>query len=443
MNRITSYEDFINCLQQNKILLFGGNNSSTLYTINQLEIFINKYRLLYGPTEIIDTSLPIPFTQKIINVLFSNEQRPDFEALLQSKIEVSSVLLRWTNNNGGGLVVNTPESRARGIFFVVYHDTTAYDPTTYDPNDKEYFKPILPYADNFIFDLDLTLTIKHTGGLYNGGDVHSIMDVSSVKDMLLKLKYKNVFLCSRGQYNSCYMLLKNAGLLGFFCGIYAAKNNDGDDKFIFESEPTNDLHLEYDVIGLNNKEWEKKWAELKSKFISAIREKYYNHPDNLSNIYFFDDTKLNVDFVNRDNKDNNIVNAFYIETKNYNQTIDIVNHILIPDESKYTQGSVSKAIAYFSSNPYKITRIYSGRAGKWYYNPNPEKPTEFLEMPIQFKPSRYLSSSTLKGGKRKSNKRKIKNNKKHVNKNTRKNTRRMKIKNKNKKHKYSKKHKNK
>jgi hypothetical protein len=487
MNRISSYDEFIDNLQKNNMISFKDLQSQ-LFTLNQLETLINQYHVLYGPSGMkIDASSPVPILQKIIHSLFRNEQRPEFDALLQSGIEPSSVLLRWTNNNGGGLVVNTPETRARGIFLSAYYSpsaakiatgaaatnattghftspsaaelsaaatylasskiplTNTHVPThmAVDPRlaaMSSPFKRILPNVDNFIFDLDLTLTIQHTGGRYNGTDVYSIIDVPSIKTMLENLHDKNVFLCSRGQYNSCYTLLQNAGLLGYFCGIYAAKHDDGSDDTLLAQDPTSSLRLEYDFIGDD----ENKWAELKSKFVSAIRDHFYNHfhLDNLSSIYFFDDTKVNVDVVHRDNRDNNIVNAFYIESKNYKQTINIVNHILIPDETRNTQGSVSKAIAYFSSNPYKIMRIYSARVGKWYYNPNPEKPTDFLEMPIQFKPSRYLSSAPLKGGKRKTLRKKTKS-RKMKSRNMKKTKRRTKLTNKkrNKKYKLSKKHK--
>lgn len=384
MKRITTYDDFIINLVENTNLIFQDVKKNRTYDLTLIETIVNTQQYIYSPDETkIDISSSTLFAQKIIDTLFRKEQRTDFDRILQT-IPTGSpgALLRWTDSFDGGLVINTHETRARGMFFYVYVDN---------------FKPISPGVDNFIFDLDLTLTIKHTGGMYVDEDVNTIIDIPRIKTMLKTLLNKNVFLCSRGQYNSCYELLKRSGLLSYFCGIYGALQVDGSDETLLREDPVlNNLDLTYDYISAGTE----RWTILKSEFVTAIMNNFKN---SFTKIYYFDDTKENIDTVTLDNRSNNIVNTIYISQvdnrENYKQTIESVKLILVPDETTMAQGSVRTAMAYFSTNPYKIIRIYSARHRYWYYNPNPEKPIEFIGMSLQLKPP--LSSVQMGGNKNK------------------------------------------
>ena len=136
-----------------------------------------------------------------------------------------------------------------------------------------------------VFDLDLTISTRHTGGIYKTElrewDISNYI-TSTKRDALIecfqKLKSCNIkiYLCSRGELNACYWFLHDSNLLTYFDGVFGANN--------LRDYP--DLHFLTDRYSIEYQEATKsigydKWHEEKARIIRRISEL-----ESISNIYF-------------------------------------------------------------------------------------------------------------------------------------------------------------
>ena len=86
-----------------------------------------------------------------------------------------------------------------------------------------------------IFDLDLTISTRHTGGRYK-----TVTQEWNINNFITETKKRafvqcveelkscgvKIYLCSRGELDACYWFLYDSELLEYFDGVYGARNLD-------------------------------------------------------------------------------------------------------------------------------------------------------------------------------------------------------------------------
>ena len=233
-----------------------------------------------------------------------------------------------------------------------------------------------------VFDLDLTISTRHTGGIYKKvkkeWDIKNYITstkIDALIECIEKLKACNIkiYLCSRGELNACYWFLYDSNLLRYFDGVFGAKN--------LKKYP--ELHFLTDRYSIESQEatkaiGETNWKDEKVRIIRKISEL-----ERESNIYFYDDTEENIVAAREDG-----IRSFLVNPENEMSLIDLmIENILclksssdeFIDLTEEFQGSVRNAINYFTQNPEdrRKVKVYSKSKRRWFANNKPETPNEF------------------------------------------------------------------
>jgi hypothetical protein len=163
----------------------------------------------------------------------------------------------------------------------------------------------------FVFDLDHTITNKHTGGHYVKGDYKKYITsemLTNVRKMFMKIKLDGnmIYINSRGIAGKVYNFCVDTGLMPFITGIYAA-NYDGK-KYSHKG-----IMAEY-------KMGNRKWHEIKSLYLNKIMKKENVKTEN---IYYFDDSERNVNFA----KNIGFMNSYLVNSNEYMNVYDKYNLI--------------------------------------------------------------------------------------------------------------------
>lgn len=149
----------------------------------------------------------------------------------------------------------------------------------------------------FIFiDIDKTLITNHTRGTYSGGNIYNLIDKTTLKRLTFLLEtLKNVyhvelFINTRGNYDSVVMLLNNLGLKHLF-----------DDDHILSAQMPQyvmdkyDIEERYEIQSTIDKYTSTvSWAILKTYFMDKVLKKTRNYDKFKGLSSFFDDTVDNV-----------------------------------------------------------------------------------------------------------------------------------------------------
>lgn len=316
---ITTSEHFLSVLDT-KYVLFRDLNG-TIYTLQDLA---NHYKdaVVYGKDfsysgaserymstkEALSGQKTLSMSSKIRYAIFGSEDKDkkEFNAL---KSEHSSstqqfILFRWTGSLGGGFVIYDSANGKQDMFFYTYMLDILPSPLE---------RTLVPEISStkskkiFVFDLDLTLIEIHTNGIYQRNPIITTnRRLEELKMMLTKLKAAGnlVFLNSRGNYESCIMVLQDIGLIDLFTNddgslnIYAA-NVPGDslgfkilNKYFksvgYDKRPVF-IPINATTTGINYSDL---WRDYKTLFLEALSNKYRIQKQD---IVFFDDTIVNVE----------------------------------------------------------------------------------------------------------------------------------------------------
>ena len=165
----------------------------------------------------------------------------------------------------------------------------------------------------YVFDLDNTITNKHTGGHYQKGTYKRFITdemLFGVKDVFKKIKESNgmIYINSRGIASNVYNFLSDTGLFPFITGVYAA-NYDG--KKYSHNGVVTEFKLEHN-----------RWPEIKSIYLNKIVQKEGVSKDN---IYYFDDTKANIYYAKHMGFDN----SYIVNSNKFPDTSDKYNLVNI------------------------------------------------------------------------------------------------------------------
>lgn len=185
----------------------------------------------------------------------------------------------------------------------------------------------------FVFDLDNTLTQRHSGGHYEKGTLDRYMTKEQYLSVysLFQTIHSNgdsIYINSRGIANSIYQFLDDTALLEFVSGIYAAYSS-------FEEQSKKKYKIpivaKYKLVSSSSK-----WSVFKTHYLDQIRSTEGVSKDR---IYFFDDTKPNVEHA----KNSGYTNSFIVNSNMYPNIyekynvvkvlIDVLKHVYNDDKS--------------------------------------------------------------------------------------------------------------
>lgn len=234
-----------------------------------------------------------------------------------------------------------------------------------------------------VFDLDLTISSKHTYGLYKKKnlnkqwDIYEYMTETEQENMILILKtlrscgYK-IYLCSRGELCACYWFLIDSRLINYFDGVYGSITENIENYPILDKKYNTRFQVENSISKLK-KRIEKHWEYEKVRIIKDIICK--GNDDLLKNVLFFDDEEKNVTVAVEAK-----IDSFQVDIKNKMSLIELLyTNIsclkdIIYDATEIFGGSVTNGILYFqkqdrdrNKDVLKI-KIRSKRFNKYYSN---------------------------------------------------------------------------
>jgi len=179
----------------------------------------------------------------------------------------------------------------------------------------------------YVFDLDNTITNKHTGGHYQKG-TSSTYITSKMLRGVSKLFYQmktlglvghpsKIYINSRGIASNVSQFLRDTGLYQYVDGIYAA-NYDGKQYHDENLKITTMFQLE-----------DSRWNHIKSLYLKEIQKKEnvdFNH------IYFFDDSTENISTAIH----NGFKNSFVVNSNMYPKPWDKFNLCHVVNNLKIT-----------------------------------------------------------------------------------------------------------
>lgn len=148
-----------------------------------------------------------------------------------------------------------------------------------------YAKYLLGYGCDkcvFVFDLDNTITNRHTGGRYGNGDFMTYITPEmkrSTRDTFKEIKRAGhkIYINSRGHLLSVHNFCKDSGLHSYIDGYYCAKDSRYTDHI------TDHTYSKHPMSSY--------WPDVKKIHLDLIANREGVEPDQ---IYFFDDTRSNV-----------------------------------------------------------------------------------------------------------------------------------------------------
>lgn len=163
----------------------------------------------------------------------------------------------------------------------------------------------------YVFDLDNTITNKHTGGYYQEGTYREYITnemLIGVKDMFKKIKENGgmIYINSRGIASKVHRFVIDTGLFPFITGIYAA-NYDG--KKYSHGGIVTEYRLDHS-----------RWQEIKGIYLTKIMQK---ENIDIKNIYYFDDDKQNINFA----KNIGFKNSYLVNSNEHMNITDSYNLI--------------------------------------------------------------------------------------------------------------------
>lgn len=180
----------------------------------------------------------------------------------------------------------------------------------------------------FVFDMDCTITNKHTNGVYdslfdNYRDYINYDMQHSLKKLFSHIKKSGdkIYINSQGRLVSVYNLCKDIGINIYIDGYYCARDDRSSAHVIGHT------CSQYSANG--------SWKRIKTRYLKMICEK---ENINETNIYFFDDMYENVDtarsngfnnsFMVNSNKHPDITNEYNLVTVLKNCIMDVYDHAL-------------------------------------------------------------------------------------------------------------------
>jgi HAD superfamily phosphatase (TIGR01681 family) len=174
----------------------------------------------------------------------------------------------------------------------------------------------------FVFDLDNTITIEHTGGRYNSkyDNYKNYINEHMINNLIKLLKYikrrgDKIYINSRGLLVSVYDLCCDIGIEKYIDGYYCA----------YDTKSAK--HIQ--TVTCSKYDMDRKWEKIKTIYLNMICD-YENV--NKHNIYFFDDTSDNINVA----RNNGFINSFIVNSNNYPTTMGEYNLITILKRCMYT-----------------------------------------------------------------------------------------------------------
>jgi len=167
----------------------------------------------------------------------------------------------------------------------------------------------------FVFDLDNTITIEHTGGVYDSEDnnyetyINKNM-ISNVTNLFACIKKNGdkIYINSRGLLVSVYDICCDIGIDTYIDGYYCAHDYRSFKHIRKFTHSKYSMHCE--------------WGKVNTIYLNMIRD---SENVDKRNIYFFDDTSQNVNAARNDG----FINSFLVNSNGYPDTMGEYNLITI------------------------------------------------------------------------------------------------------------------
>ncbi|MCP4485556.1 MAG: hypothetical protein GY823_13510 [Flavobacteriaceae bacterium] len=183
--------------------------------------------------------------------------------------------------------------------------------------DINIFKTSTKHNPNkiFVFDFDLTLTLKDTGDiiLKNGYSLKEVFGkhLKSLKDLFKKINNKThlIFINTANSKHKVKKILNKAQLIKYIKEIYGASSLE---------EISNPIEHSNLWEKKKNMTIEHKWALTKKYYLNKIKSQYSK-----STIYFFDDLDINIE-----KSKECIKNCYMVKKGNIPELINQVNACL-------------------------------------------------------------------------------------------------------------------
>jgi hypothetical protein len=162
----------------------------------------------------------------------------------------------------------------------------------------------------YVFDLDHTITNEHTKGYYESEYKMYITDTMLDKTKILFKYIKDnkdkIYINSRGLLSSVFAFCKDAELLEYIDGIYAAK----DSKI-----PHSSIHMvtKYNLSSSG-------WTHHKTNYLDLIRKREDVERENM---YFFDDNE----HIIQNALDSEYANSYQVDSNRYPLITDKYNMV--------------------------------------------------------------------------------------------------------------------
>jgi len=167
----------------------------------------------------------------------------------------------------------------------------------------------------FVFDIDCTITNKHTGGSYST-HVDNYQDYINynMRHSLIKLfsyikdNGDKIYINSRGRLVSVYDLCRDIGINIYIDGYYCARDDRSSDHIIGYT---------CDKYNVDNS-----WGKIKTRYLEMICKK---ENINKTSIYFFDDAFENIYGA----RNKGFTNSFIVNSRKYPNITDEYNLVTV------------------------------------------------------------------------------------------------------------------